>query len=1604
MVHSAFKRFPLVLALALLGSCGGGGGSDAPTEPAAVITGVIAGFDFNWDATSGSAGGGDSGVGAGADGAGGVGGGGDFGQFRNALVIVRLKDGSLLGSAKTDPNNGMVTIYPGKTYQGPLYLELRGSADATYYEEGKDAYVPFPEGAVVRAIVPKIDKNIGITIITDAAYRLLTEGASPVSGIAAATPAQISAANNAVRDIVNQQFPKALEVTDITRLPFIKSATLGKALPVNSTSAEGKRGVYGLVSGAFSKQAAMFNANDATPTLSALKQLGEDLRDGKLDGMNGAQAAVAADKRTYDPQSVAGELSAALAQQSFRFGDTSAEQALPPVTNFGNVRYEGYLFDASLNNKGEAFTTVSGWVSVNDPGDSLGGLPLGTPRPKATPAPRVFGVFGNFGHGGMFLKTDAANSQSAIYAVGDNTNGELGVGNKDATQGSVVPLQLPGVLTHVAGGLSHTVARLADGSVYTWGDNLYGQLGQGVDWNTLQGSTTPLKVNLPAGAVAVAASNTASYALFADGTVYSWGSSWGFGLLGDGAKDGVRTTPGAVMSGAGPLADVVQISARDNDVVVLKRDGSLWTWGAHPSDNSAYVPGDPTAPYAGGSPLPTQILGLPAGTQVRKIITEQGLFAVLASDGRVYTWGVHYDLTAASILRVLTPQMVLNLPPIRDLMPGGYVGYGVRPFDRLTSMAIDYHGGMWKVRGLVAEKFDPVQPTIQRRPQHAASTEPFPACSTCHIALPDWPLAAPAATSGATCVAPAAFHESGGASLVHQDTACEMCHNPLRASLKPSFTNGWLNCTPPTNLPVRPAPVGPPTPPVGSPECQVPVGHVFTPPGTVCASCHNSIIAVPLQSLVPACVTPNPNSTLLPTLRTTATITGASSGGTPIAPGAIVSTTSPSLQGTVSAALLTGQTLRVLRNGTAVGAATVSGTIWSYADSGVPNGAVVYTVRVEALPAFGATSNRFAFTTDTVASAVAANVVGVDEDAGAIANNAFTTDTTPTVKGALQGGTLVTGDVVSVLRNGVRVGNATVSGTGWIYAETAALALGDYTYTARVVDAAGNLGGIGSNWTVRVTSLPATPIARLLDNPGGNVLGAATSDNTPRIEGTIVPALQAGQIVRVLRNGVGVGTATVTGTTWVFDDSLPLGTSATQTYTARAEAGTLFGVISAGASVLIDTVAPAAANVTTIFDDFVGTVPVGGSTTDSTPLISGTLTAALNAVAGASTETLQVLRNGVVMSATPAVSGLTWSVTEPVAMAAGATNSYSARVVDAAGNQSAAGAARTVAYDATTRTASIGGATNLNNGAAIASGASSFTNATSLRLNGSISTALLAGQTVRVLRNGTAISPGIATVSSLSWTFDDTSPPNGALSYTVRVESSGATGSQSLAYSFTVDTVRPAQTFTISASSDTIPFSALSGATPPGNNIPAGGTTNDPRPTIRVQLSSALSSGEQLVIRRVLNGGSATDVSTLSTENCGTNCFLFSEAADVVSIPLPPAAPNSALPSGGAVQYRAVVRDAATNETLTPGTLSFTFNYFDCNQARANDTAATAPTPPARTDHSLIPMGAAASPGTNCSGCHLPFISYPSSPFGTPAGTFVPVPKTTQTYWCRRPS
>ena len=1477
----SLARAGTLMSLLALSSCGGGGGGGDPAEPSAPAAascsnrpneffGVCTGFpdSGNLDWSAGGDGGGGVGDG-GASGDGGVGAGGDFGQFRNVTISVFKEDGSLLGSAPTDTVKGMVTIRPG-TYRGSLRVELRGGPGAEYFEEGKNSFVPFPSDRVIRVIVPRVDKNIGITAFTEAAYQLLTQGSAPESVGSNPTPAQITAANLRVAQLLNEHFPKALEVADITRLPFIKSALVAPG----SLSAN-PRGVYGVVNGAFSKQAALFNTGSATPTLDAVSQLAEDLRDGVLDGRNGNAPAATAARRTYDPQTLTGELTSALAHQAERFGNQAIKDTLPLLLNFGGTRYEGYLFDSSVPRTRRAVSTVAGWLA----GNSLN-LTVGQEMPKALPQGQsVSSMISNFGHGGAFFKIDntdtTANPVYRVYALGDNVNGELGNGNQTSTNRALVEVTLPGPLTHAAGGFAHTVFRLADGRVFSSGDNSFGQLGQGLDSNGLQRSSAPLLVNLPAaagGAVAVAATSVASYALMADGSVYAWGSNGGFGLLGNGrANDpagGPQTTP-VLIAG---LTDIVQITARDNDVAVLRRDQGILQWGSHPADVNAYTDGDVTGAYRGGTLTPSAVAGLPSITvggrllpvAVRKIITEQGLFAALLANGHVYTWGVHFDLSAKAVLRDLTAARVLGLPPLRDMMPGGFVGYGARPFDRLTAMGVDYRGGMWKIRGRVAERYDPADTTVQRRPQTGVPRSSN--CASCHTfldqsleTLRERQLAeAPVAASAAVCTPPSSAHVApNGNSFIHAETECIQCHNPAR--LDPAYvgivtqafvsSGGWPNCIKPTTLPPRLTVAAT----LVTASCTVPVGHVFTPPGTVCSSCHNSVAARALQDLIPPCV--QPGSSQLPTLPAVATITAVTDrSGAGVAQGAYLRDTAPQLQGALGAALSGAQTLAVARNGSVVGNAVASGTGWTFADSGAPQGTVVYSARVVQGTGFGATSNIFTVRIDTVPPAATAQISSLSDDGfGVIAEAGYATDSTPTLAGTLSAAPDL-GDVLQVLRNGAIAGNATVNGTSWSFTEAAPLGSGSYGYQVRLIDSAGNTGSASATRSFTlIGGVPGATIAAVLDDSNiGIAAGSVTRDATPAFSGTLTAALPAGHSLRVLRNGSSAGTATVSGTSWSFTDSAPQGAVS---YSVRVEAGAVIGSASAPFAFSVDSIAPTqVASVTQISDDFIGALAAGATTADQTPAVAGTLSAVLG-----SGEQLRLRRTHTGTAAVAdiafAPTGTQWSYTETSLLAAG-SYTYQAQVFDAAGNAAAFSATRAVTIDPNALPLP-GAAVTLSTVNGIVphavTGSVGLINNNTPSLLGTLQRTLNTGEVVRVYRNGTAVAT--ANVSVQSWSYANTLLADGNYTFSARVEqgsNSARFGQSSATASVSIDATLPTQLVSISGIFDDASVSV------------GGNNTADSTPRIAGTLSATLGTGETVELVRTGGAGTVTRTATVS--------------------------------------------------------------------------------------------------------------------------------------------
>ncbi len=121
----------------------------------------------------------------------------------------------------------------------------------------------------------------------------------------------------------------------------------------------------------------------------------------------------------------------------------------------------------------------------------------------------------------------------------------------------------------VAAGFAHTVAIKTDGTLWAWGYNEYGQLGDG----TWEDKNTPTQIGTDTDWEAVAAGDYHSLALKTDGTLWVWGNN-GYGQLGDGT-----TVNKNIPTRIGIDTDWSAIAAGFYHTIALKSDDTLWAWG-----------------------------------------------------------------------------------------------------------------------------------------------------------------------------------------------------------------------------------------------------------------------------------------------------------------------------------------------------------------------------------------------------------------------------------------------------------------------------------------------------------------------------------------------------------------------------------------------------------------------------------------------------------------------------------------------------------------------------------------------------------------------------------------------------------------------------------------------------------------------------------------------------------------------------------------------------------------------------------------------------------------------------------------------------------------
>ena len=238
-------------------------------------------------------------------------------------------------------------------------------------------------------------------------------------------------------------------------------------------------------------------------------------------------------------------------------------------------------------------------------------------------------------------------SDGRIYAWGRNTSGELGIGTTLARSNVPIAVKTTGtpmdgkVVKQVEGGGryegSHSIALASDGTVYTWGLNQYGQLGNNTTINSrspvaVQAAGTPMEGKT---IVQIAAGADHSLALDSGGALYAWGSN-AYDQLGNGTTTN-SSVPVAVKIAGTPLAGktIVQIAAGANHNMVLTSDGAVYTWGW----NYHGQLGNNTKTNS-NTIVAVQTIGTPiAGKKIVKIAAGQGHSLALTDDGMVYTWG-----------------------------------------------------------------------------------------------------------------------------------------------------------------------------------------------------------------------------------------------------------------------------------------------------------------------------------------------------------------------------------------------------------------------------------------------------------------------------------------------------------------------------------------------------------------------------------------------------------------------------------------------------------------------------------------------------------------------------------------------------------------------------------------------------------------------------------------------------------------------------------------------------------------------------------------------------------------------------------------------------
>jgi alpha-tubulin suppressor-like RCC1 family protein len=251
--------------------------------------------------------------------------------------------------------------------------------------------------------------------------------------------------------------------------------------------------------------------------------------------------------------------------------------------------------------------------------DVYGQLGNSTSIPYSNIPVSVISLTGIVAISGGYYHTVALKDDGTVWAWGDNQYGQLG----DATNtNSSVPVQVSSLtgITAICAGFGHSIALKDNGTVWAWGDNSYNQFGNGDFIN----SNVPVQISTLTNITAIAAGGYHTIALKNDHTIWACGYNI-YGQIGSGSTAGTIDVPVQISS----LTDITSIAAGIYHTIALKSDGSFWIWGFN-------VYGQLGNGTNTQSNVPLLISSM---TNVSAIAGGEHHTLALKKDGTVWAWG-----------------------------------------------------------------------------------------------------------------------------------------------------------------------------------------------------------------------------------------------------------------------------------------------------------------------------------------------------------------------------------------------------------------------------------------------------------------------------------------------------------------------------------------------------------------------------------------------------------------------------------------------------------------------------------------------------------------------------------------------------------------------------------------------------------------------------------------------------------------------------------------------------------------------------------------------------------------------------------------------------